>query len=100
MLWIKQTQLCAVVEEWPNPDLQPDECDGPIEADHAGKRGLGRNCSDSECIAVCRRHHRQRHDCGYSFRGVTRERMREWLDASIRRTQVLYAEYGEYGGDW
>lgn len=62
-------------------------CEGPIEADHAGPRPLGRKCDDSEVIALCQLAHRQRHDYAGPFRALSRSDMRAWLDEQIELTQ-------------
>lgn len=64
-------------------------CSGIIEADHAGRRPLGRKCNDSECIPLCQLHHRQRTDLSGPFKAWTRQEMREWLDLNISLTQAV-----------
>ncbi len=34
------------------------DCDGEVEADHAGYRGKGRKSADVKCLPKCVRHHR------------------------------------------
>lgn len=63
-------------------------CEGPIEADHAGRRPLGRKCSDHEAIPLCRKHHRERTDAAGYFRGWIASLMRVWLDLAIASTQA------------
>lgn len=65
------------------------QCDGPIEADHAGERGLGQKSPDSTCIPLCSSHHRHRHNVSGAFAGWSRERMRAWLNQRICVTQRL-----------
>lgn len=73
-------------------------CSGPIEADHAGRRPLGRKCSDDEAIPLCQKHHRERTD-GYGFflnaSATTPDGpvpmsgwQREWCDRRIAETQA------------
>lgn len=78
-------------------------CAGPIEADHAGDRGYGEKCPDSESIPLCRAHHRARTDSRGFFAlamwpGETdanrKLARREWIDARIAETQLRYLESG------
>ena len=69
-------------------------CSGPIEADHAGIRPLGRKADDATCISLCRLHHRQRHDFGGPFLLWDRHIMRQWLDEQIAATQRELARAG------
>lgn len=65
-------------------------CDGPIEADHAGERGLGRKAADSTCIPLCRGHHRERTDHAGTFRPLTRDELRAWRARAIEHTQAAW----------
>jgi hypothetical protein len=85
MGWIK-TQSCAAATVGGVGD-----CQGPIEADHAGRRGLSRKAPDDTCIPLCQLHHRQRTDHSGLFRTWTRERMRDWLDLEIEHHRSMYA---------
>lgn len=62
-------------------------CAGPIEADHAGRRGLGQKAPDNTCVPACQHHHRQRTDHSGPFRAMTREQIRVRLDREIEATQ-------------
>jgi hypothetical protein len=64
-------------------------CSGVIEADHAGRRPLGRKCNDDECVPLCQLHHRQRTDFSGPFKHWTRQEMREFLDLAISETQTV-----------
>lgn len=78
------------------------DCSGPIEADHAGRRPLGRKCNDDEAIPLCRKHHRDRTDALGFFRGMfivvdaaigppaitLTGFMREWCDRRIAETRA------------
>lgn len=64
-------------------------CSGGIEADHAGRRGIGQKASDYTCIPLCSQHHRWRTDFAGPFRDWDRERMRAWLLAETAITQRL-----------
>jgi hypothetical protein len=79
--WLAEVRKlpCCVSTTW---------CLGRVEADHAGKRGLGQKCSDRETIPLCSIHHRHRTDCVGYFRGWTADRMRAWCDARIAETQT------------
>lgn len=68
-------------------DLSP--CDGPIEADHAGKKsGMGRKADDATCIPLCRDHHGQRHAFNGPFKSWTAPTLRRWLDGHIAATRA------------
>ena len=67
------------------------ECSGPIEADHAGRRPLGRKADDDTCIPLCQLHHRQRTDFSGVFRSWNQKMMREFLEAAIKSTRRLLA---------
>jgi hypothetical protein len=69
-----------------------------IEADHAGRRGIGQKCNDTETIPLCSDAHRARHAFNGPFKGWTRSRMRAWLDEAIVRTQLLAVACGVWAG--
>ena len=84
---------CAVRDPgplWAGPT--PDACRGPIEAHHAGARGLGQKCPDSEVIALCDHHHDDFTDRRGIFSGWPRGAARAWQDAMIERYRSLYDE--------
>ena len=62
-------------------------CDGRMEADHAGYRGLGAKSNDDEAIPLCLLHHRQRTDFSGPFKGWDQGRMRGWLNDGITWTR-------------
>jgi hypothetical protein len=66
------------------------ECIGPVEADHAGTRPIGRKADDRSCIPLCNHHHRQRGDFAGPFRSWDKARMRQWLDECIKATLDAY----------
>lgn len=72
---------------WPMP---PSSCQGPVEADHAGDRGIGQKADDRTCIPLCQNHHRERTDHLRSFRPLTRDELRAWRTAAIERTQAAW----------
>jgi hypothetical protein len=81
MGWVKQ-QPCAARHLGP--------CSGAIEADHAGRRGLGQKAGDETCVALCQLHHRHRTDHTGVFKAWTRDRMREWLSFQVGLHQARY----------
>lgn len=66
----------------------PRSCEGQVEADHAGTRGLGQKCSDRQTIPLCSRHHRDRHGLTGPFRGWSAAYMRGWLDVKTDEAAV------------
>jgi hypothetical protein len=81
MLWIKQQVCCA---------RGLSGCDGAIEADHAGRRGVGRKADDRTCISLCTLHHVQRGSFSGPFRTWNQAMMRVWLESHIRVYQDKY----------
>lgn len=65
------------------------DCEGQVEADHAGARPLGHKAPDDTCIPLCSGHHRQRTDYAGFFAGFTASLMRVWCDHAIDRTRKL-----------
>lgn len=77
----------------------PEGCEGVIEADHVGRRGVGQKCSDRETIPLCSRHHAERHALAGPFRGFDRERMRDWLAERLEETRTtVVAHLAGVGG--
>lgn len=70
------------------------ECEGVVEADHAGDRGLGQKSHDNTVIPLCTRHHRDRTDLTGFFSSFDRATMREWRHARVAETQVSMAALG------
>lgn len=70
-----------------------DNCDGPIEAHHAGSRGMSQRAHDNTCIALCRRHHRAWHDFGAPFDKPKAER-KDMVADMIAKTQELASRLG------
>lgn len=62
------------------------QCSGPVEADHAGDRGLGQKADDRTCVPLCARHHRDRTDVHGFFATLTRDERRAWCRHAIART--------------
>ena len=57
----------------------PTDCEGPIEAHHAGDRGLSQRAHDRTAIPLCTYHHRCWHDHFGWCRGWSRDQRREWV---------------------
>jgi hypothetical protein len=70
-------------------------CFGRVEADHAGRRGIGRKAPDDTCIPLCSRHHGQRDAFKGPFREWDQQRMRHWLATLVEHYQKLYEERGQ-----
>lgn len=85
LAWMIRTQPCAA--------RGVGACGGGwvTEADHVGRRPLGRKCSDRETIPLCSAHHRDRHD-GNLLPGWSKARLRAWLDEQVRIHQERYAK--------
>lgn len=66
-------------------------CDGPIEVDHLGERGLGQNSSDREVCSLCRGHHRARTDHTSYFAHRTKDERARWKRWAIAKTAQMVA---------
>lgn len=69
---------------------------GRIDPHHAGERPAGRKADDGTCIPMCRYHHDQWDapmwsSGGNPFRTWDRARRRQWQDARIAETQLLWS---------
>ena len=74
-------------------------CWGPVEADHAGPRPVGRKADDRTAVPLCRQHHHQRTNaCGW-FRDLTPEQRRVWCERAIEQTQRA-VERADKGATW
>ncbi len=71
------------------PEATP--CQGRIEADHMGRRGIGQKCPDDETGPLCSRHHAERGSFAGMFRHWTQPKMRQWLEATILATKLYVA---------
>lgn len=65
-------------------------CEGRVEVDHVGRRGLGQKSSDRETIPLCTKHHGERTDYRGYFKGYAASTMRAYCSARIRFYQALY----------
>ena len=83
MAWVRE-QRCAA------HDLGP--CQGWVEADHAGRRGMRQKADDRTCIPLCQGHHAQRDSFAGPFRTWDQARMRSWLAGMVTLYQTKYEE--------
>lgn len=87
MLWIKTHLPCvATIVTPPNRHPHQVRCDGPVEADHAGRRGIGQKADDLTCIPICTLHHGDRTDVTGIFKYATQEMLRAWIRAALEWT--------------
>lgn len=84
---VRDVAYLALVRQQPCCAAYLGGCEGPIEADHVGRRGLGQKCSDYETIALCRLHHRQRTDFSGPFKTWRSFEMAAFLESKCRGTQ-------------
>jgi hypothetical protein len=82
MLWVKRLP-CLMRGIWGT-------CSGPVEADHAGLRGVGRKSHDSTCIPLCRYHH----GASRFPRAWLQAQRRAWLHAAVVYTQACARSAG------
>lgn len=79
----------ALVRRLPCTARDISRCSGPMEAHHAGRRGISQKSSDRETVAMCRTHHRHLTDHTGPFKGWSRAQRRLWSDANILATKML-----------
>lgn len=83
MLWVK-TQSCVASIVVPlTAKGQAIRCEGAVEADHAGRRGIGRKADDLTCIPLCTKHHGDRTDVTGIFKHAKQDYLREWIREAI-----------------
>jgi len=106
MKWVRR-QPC-IVRELPPPDdndwtayddwdafiQRVKTCSGEIQADHMGRRAMGRKAHDSTCAAMCANHHDQKTNGWGLFWGLTLASKRAWRQAAIERTQANARKQG------
>lgn len=80
MLAVKRLGCCAII-------VPGHVCDGPIEADHAGPRGVGKKAHDSTVIPLCKLAHQQRADFSGPFRSWNHAKMHDFLVGRVLWTQ-------------
>lgn len=103
MLWTK-AQPCAVgcmlgVEYWRGP-VAPGRCTGPVEAHHAGMRGVGQKAADDTVIPLCSGHHRALTNRSGAFAGWPSGAVKRWELAMVAVYQQRYAEYFAGGAEF
>jgi hypothetical protein len=74
-------------------------CLGPIEAHHAGRRGMARRAHDNTAVPLCTGHHRDWHDGAGAFKGWTKDQCRAWTEAAVAATQAAWNVRGQMP-DW
>src|SRR5574342_234692 len=60
----------------------------PVQAHHAGARGLGQKASDDTCIPLCERHHESWHSVRAPFDVMGRLGRRVWAATAIEATRA------------
>jgi hypothetical protein len=88
----RDTPYMALVRRMPCVAGGLGPCNGPIEADHAGPRPLGRKADDRTCVAMCQFHHHCRHAFAGPFRRWSRAQMRGFLEFAIALTRGAIGE--------
>ena len=78
----------ARVRRLPCAARRMSSCAGAIEADHAGRRPLGRKSHDHEAIPMCQQHHWQRTNYVGAFEKFMGADMRRWCDRVIDATRA------------
>lgn len=79
-------------ELW-SASMPPGRCSGPIEAHHAGVRGLGQKAPDDTVIPLCSGHHRHLTDRSGPFSGWPRGAVKAWELAMVELYQRAYAAH-------
>jgi hypothetical protein len=74
---------CIVGEMLPHSFVHERE----MHAHHMGARGLGQKCSDYETVPMCALCHANWHNCADEFAGWSKEKRREFAQATIEATQ-------------
>lgn len=88
MLAVKSLLPCAALI------VEGHKCDGPLESDHAGPRGVKQKAHDSTVIPLCKLAHRQRADFSGPFRSWDQTKMRAFLASRIVHTQRYMSANG------
>ncbi len=65
-------------------------CFGEVEADHAGRRPMGRKADDATTIPLCQQHHHDRGSFSGAFKTFNQAGMRAWLAEAIEQTQAMW----------
>lgn len=72
-------------------------CYGRVQADHAGRRGIGQKADDKTCIPLCEKHHAARNDFTGMFKTWDQAMMRTWLAKQVEETQAEFRKCGALG---
>ena len=84
------TLPCAVMSYRMPWEHELTACNGPIEADHMGDRGLSHKADDDTVVPMCNQHHVERTIHRGVFWHATKEQLREWRSLVIEDTQKLF----------
>lgn len=98
MLWVNR-QPCAVPTFF-GTDFSSGPsrlCYGRVQADHAGRRGIGQKADDKTCIPLCEKHHAARNDFTGMFKTWDQAMMRTWLARQVEATQAEFRKCGALG---
>lgn len=79
--WIRQ-QRCA---------LHGQGCEGRIDPHHRTGAGLALRAPDDQTMPLCRKHHRELHDCRGHFEGWVKAQLKLWQLEMVDRYQDLYS---------
>lgn len=86
---------CVGIADFPGHVCWSPDADNPIDASHVGLRGadagMGLRGTWLRTIPKCRRLHMQLHALSGPFKGWTRERLRSWGMAHVRRLAKKFA---------
>lgn len=83
---------CVGIADFPGHVCWSPDADNPIDASHVGPRGgIARKGPWTNTIPKCRRLHMQLHALSGPFKGWTRERLRSWGMAHVRRLAAKFA---------
>jgi len=86
----RDTAYMAWVRRQPCAARGMGACTGHIEADHAGRRSVGRKAGDDTCIPLCHKHHVQRTSFSGPFRSWSQTAMRRWLELLVMTYRGQY----------
>jgi hypothetical protein len=81
--WVRRQPCCART-------LIGHRCDGRVEGDHVGRRGLGQKCDDAAMVALCQLGHQHRDAFHGCFREWDQGQMRRWLADQVADHRQRY----------
>jgi len=87
---LRNFDFMRVVKQMPCCLRAQGDCEGVVEADHAGARPFGRRAPDESCIPLCQKHHADRTLRNGIFSGMSPLEMRVWCASKILDTQRRY----------